>query len=244
MTPRILAAPVLALLAATPIPTPTRTPTPAPTAAAFAETPTPVPPEPSRRLIAALEVRQGEGGERTALFEDGTLVHVVRLGDRVTTSRRTLSKEELEVISRVVGEARVVEEDEKRTFVLAEENRRRIRLEVADGAKLREFQFDDVSALPLPIGRARAAMEDLRARFIVKPVDKADMWSPVDVKAGDLLRRRGDGRWFRVLRDDAFENNLEMVEFGSSGMHEFVRREDVPKLFENPDSIDPTEVPR
>jgi hypothetical protein len=233
---------ILAFAAATP---PGRTPTPTPSPIdAVAETPTPVPPEPSRRLVAALDVKQGDGGERTAVFEDGTLVRVIRLGDRTTTSRRTLAKEELAVVSRVVAEALAVEEGEQRSFVLVEEGRRKMRLEIGDGAKVKEFDFDDASTLPLPVGRARAALEDLRARFIVKPVDKPDMWSPSDVKPGDLLRRRGSGHWFRVVRDDSFENNLEVLEVGTSGMRQFVRREDLPKIFEDPDSIDPTEVPR
>jgi hypothetical protein len=64
------------------------------------------------------------------------------------------------------------------------------------------------------------------------------------VKPGDLLRRRGDARWFVVVRDDAFEDNLELHETGQSGLGFFMKREELPKSFEDPARSDASGVPR
>jgi hypothetical protein len=41
-----------------------------------------------------------------------------------------------------------------------------MRLEIADGpGKIRAYPFDELSTLPLAVGHARGAIEDLRARF-------------------------------------------------------------------------------
>jgi hypothetical protein len=231
-----------------PTPRPTAIPTPgvrwADDGADLHATPTPTSVV-SRRLVAALDVQQGEGGERTALFEDGTLVHVVRLRGRSTTSRRGVSREELALLSHVVAEVLTLHgEEEKKSPLLLDATRRRMRLEVGDGEQIHEFVFDEVSALPLQIGRAKTALEDLRERFIARPVEKRDLWDASGVKEGDLLKRRGNGRWFRVIRDDNFGKNFEVREVGPSGIGQFLKRDDLPKLFEDPDTVDPAELPR
>jgi hypothetical protein len=225
-----------------PAPGPTATPASARSAGADADdgsrenpadAPVATPVQP--RLVAALDVEQGEGGERTALFTDNTLVYVARLQGRSVTNRRTISNEERRVIERVVGEALDVREDQEPPSVLLETARRHIRLEVAapDGT-VRTFAFDDVTPVPLAVGRARGALDDLRARFLVKETRKEELWDPDPVKEGDLLRRRADGRWFRVSRDDAFEENLELREVEGSLRRLYFRRADLPKVFEDP----------
>jgi hypothetical protein len=209
----------------------------------FVRTPTPTPVV-DARLVAALDVRQGEGGERTALFTDGTLVRVVRLGERRITSRRVLMSEEMDVVTRVLKEALGARDEADVPLPLTSvQERRRIRLEVADGETVRTFTFEDLSVLPLPVGRARAAMEDLRARFLVKATEKPEMWDPGDVKEGDFLRRRGDARWFRVARDDTFRDHLELHEVSEIGLVQLLKREDLPKVFDDPAGIDPSELP-
>ncbi len=229
-----------------PTPRPTALPTPGVRFSNEGDHATPTPtPIASHRLVAALDVQQGEGGERTALFEDGTLVHVIRLRGRSTVSRRVISREELALLSRVVAEVLSLHgEEQRKSPLLLDATRRRMRLEVGDGDVVREYVFDEVSVLPLQIGRAKTALEDLRERFLARPVESRELWNATGVKEGDLLRRRGNGRWFRVIRDDNFGKNFEVRELGPSGIGQFLKREDLPKLFEDPDTIDPTELPQ
>jgi hypothetical protein len=216
-------------------PSPTATPEPS-DVSPFAD-PTPTPAPVSRRLVGALDIEQGEGGERTALFADGTLVHVVRFKGRRTTTRRVVSNEELAVISRVLAEALTAREEkaDERRSVLTADTVRRLRLEVADsGDVVRSFVFDDVDALPQPVGRAKAAMDDLRSRFLVRDTQKDELWDASRLVEGSVLKRRGDGRRFRIVRDDAFEGNVEVQEIEGNGLRFFVKREDLPKSFEAP----------
>ncbi len=82
-------------------------PSPAPTPTA---TPTPTRPEVrDPHLVIALESWQGVGRERTALFDDGTLVRVVSFRGVDTLERRVVSPQEVEVIKRVCQDALVVE---------------------------------------------------------------------------------------------------------------------------------------
>jgi hypothetical protein len=225
--------------------TPTPTPSPAPT------------PTPERRdphLVVALESWQGVGRERTALFDDGTLVRVQSFRGVDTLERRAVSPQELGVVKQVCREALAVEgrdvEDPGR-MVLGDASARRMRLEIADGpARIRAYPFDDLVSLPLAVGRARGAIEDLRARF-----DKEDpseiSWETKDLRAGALLKKRADGVWYRIVHDDALDHDFELEELavtGGEGSHKlrvFVYRGDIPRLFENPRRAGsgPTPVP-
>jgi hypothetical protein len=223
-----------ALLAAEPAPTPTPTPIPLPTAT------------PDRRdphLVAALESRQGIGMERVALFDDGTLVRVrVYRGER-TIDRKDVSREEIDVVRRVCLEALAVRakdvEDPGRS-VLGDAGARRVTLEVTDPAGgSRVYAYDDLVSLPLPVGRARGAMEDLRGRFEKQDLGETK-WDAVLVKKGTYLKRRSDGAWYRVVHDDALDHDFELEELerdgeqGSNKLRIFVYRGDLPRLFEDP----------
>ncbi len=204
-------------------------------------TPTPSPTPPSEiHLIAALESVQNDGRERTALFDDGTLVHLVTYKGRTVSDRQSLSAEQREVIQTVCREALTLrEESETKWDVLATSGSRRLTLTVgAPGGRERRFTFDDLTPLPLALGRARGALEDLRSRFYR---DKAadTYWDPSGVKEGDLLRRRADGSWYRVVRGDTFERNLELAEVAGMGQSLFTQREQLPKLFEDPARVRP-----
>ncbi len=225
-----------ALLAATPGPTSTPPPTPT-------DLPTPTPEKRDPHLVAALESWQGIGMERVALFDDGTLVRVRGYRGERTVDRKAISREEIDVVRRVCLEALAVRardlEDPGRS-VLGNAEARRITLEVADptgGSRL--YTYDDLASLPLAVGRARGAMEDLRGRF-----EKQDLaetkWDTTPLKRGGFLRRRSDGVWYRIVHDDALDHDFELEELdveGEQGSHKlgiFVYRGDLPRLFEDP----------
>jgi hypothetical protein len=225
-----------ALLAATP--GPTSTPPPTPTVL-----PTPTPEKRDPHLVAALESRQGIGMERVALFDDGTLVRVRGYRGERIVDRKAISREEIDVVRRVCLEALAVRardvEDPGRS-VLGDAEARRITLEVAypaGGSRL--YTYDDLASLPLAVGRARGAMEDLRGRF-----EKQDLaetkWDTTPLKPGGFLRRRSDGVWYRIVHDDALDHDFELEELeveGEQGSHKlriFVYRGDLPRLFEDP----------
>jgi hypothetical protein len=222
---------------------PEASPTPAPL-------PTPEVRDP--RLVIALESRQGVGRERTALFDDGTLVRVLSFRGVDTLERRVVSPQELDVVKQVCGEALAVErrdvEDPAR-MVLGDSGARQIRLEIADkSGKVRAYPFDDLGSLPLALGRARGAIEDLKARF-----DKEDPsetgWSTKGLRAGTLLKKRADGVWYRIVHDDTLDHDFELEELavaGGDGSHKlrvFVYRLDIPRLFENPVRAGPGPTP-
>lgn len=240
-----LAALVLALAAG-----PGAAPTPSPAA-----TPSPAPEARNPRLVLALESWQGVGRERTALFDDGTLVRVLSFRGVDTMERRTVSPQELEVVKQVCREALTVEprdvEDPAR-MVLGDSSARRVRLEIADGpGRIRAYPFDDLVSLPLAVGRARGAIEDLRARFAKEDPSEV-AWDTKSLRAGSLLKRRADGVWYRIVHDDALDHDFELEELavtGGDGSHKlrvFVYRGDLPRLFENPEraGAGPTPVPR
>jgi hypothetical protein len=244
---------------ATPTPLPTPPPTPAPSffdekrRSAFTPTPAGTPrlpgaptPGPTEiphdpHLVAALESEQGDGLERVAVFDDGTLVLVNRYKGRPIITRKTLSPAEVDLVRRVSAEALVIPDiRQAERGVLAAGNARRIHIEVVDptGA-VRTWAFDDLTELPLPVGRARGALEDVRSRFF-REDPKDTEWDASKVKTGDLLKRRTDGVWFRVVRDDSFERNLEIAEAeGDISVRLFVVREEIPKLFEDPANAPP-----
>jgi len=218
--------------AASPAPTPTVLPTP-----------TPTPEKRDPHLIAALESRQGIGMERVALFDDGTLVRVRGYRSERIVDRKAISREELDVIRRVCLEAlalRPKDVEDPRRSALGDAEARRITIEIADPAGgSRVFAYGDLTSLPLAVGRARGALEDLRSRF--EEEDPAGTkWDTKPLKDGDLLRRRADGVWYRVVHDDALDHDFELEELdasGEQGSHKlriFVYRGDLPRLFEDP----------
>lgn len=225
----------------TPAPTPTPSPRPAPTPEAR-----------DPRLVVALESWQGIGRERTALFDDGTLIRVLSFRGVETLERRAVSPQEIEVVRQVCREALAVErrdvEDPAR-MVLGDSAARRMRLEIAEGpGKIRAYPFDDLSTLPLAVGRARGAIEDLRARF--EKEDPSEVrWDTRSLRAGSVLKRRADGVWYRVVHDDALDHDFELEELavtGGEGSHKlrvFLYRGDIPRLFENPERAGPGPTP-
>lgn len=224
------------LLAAGPSPSPAPTATPLPT---------PTPEKRDPRLVAALESRQGVGMERVALFDDGTLVRVRGYRTEQIVDRKAISREEIDVVRRICLEALAVRardvEDPARS-ALGDADARRITIEIADPAGgSRRYAYDDLTSLPLAVGRARGALEDLRSRF-----EKQDLaetkWDTKPLRDGAFLRRRADGVWYRVVHDDALDHDFELEELdaeGEQGSHKlriFVYRGDIPRLFEDPAS--------
>ncbi len=215
-------------------------PSPAPTPTAI---PTPTPEKRDPHLIAALESRQGIGMERVALFDDGSLVRVRGYRAEQIVDRKAISPEEIDVVRRVCLEALAVRakdvEDPGRS-ALGDAKARRITLEIAVPAGgSRIYTYDDLTSLPLAVGRARGALEDLRSRF-EKPDLAETKWDTVSLKSGAFLRRRADGVWYRVVHDDALDHDFELEELGASGeqgshkLRIFVYRADIPRLFEDP----------
>jgi hypothetical protein len=222
------------LLAAVPSPSPAPTPT---------ALPTPTPEKRDPHLVAALESRQGVGMERVALFDDGTLVRVRGYRGERIVDRKAISLEEIDVVRRVCLEALAVRardvEDPGRS-VLGDAEARRITLEVADPAGgARVYTYDDLASLPLAVGRARGAMEDLRGRFERQDLAETK-WDTGPLRQGGFLRRRSDGVWYRIVHDDALDHDFELEELdveGEQGSHKlriFVFRGDLPRLFEDP----------
>ncbi len=228
-------------------------PPPTPAAAATpTATPTPTREVRNPRLVIALESWQGVGRERTALFDDGTLVRVLGFRGVDTLERRVVSLQEVEVVKRVCQDALTVgsrDVEDPGRMVLGDSNARRLRLEIADGpGRIRTYPFDDLATLPLAVGRARGAIEDLRARF-AKEDPSEIRWDTSGLRAGSLLKRRSDGVWYRVVHDDALDHDFELEELdvtGGGGSHElelFVYRGDIPRLFENPERVGPGPTP-
>jgi hypothetical protein len=238
-----LLAPLALAVAVAGAPGPTPTPLPPPT---------PTPEARNPHLVIALESWQGVGRERTALFDDGTLVRVLTFRGVDTLERRAVSQDEIEVVRNVCRDALEVErrdvEDPGR-MVLADAGARRMRLEIAEGpGKIRAYPFDDFATLPLAVGRARGAIEDLRARFAKEDPSEIS-WDTKSLRAGSLLKKRSDGVWYRVVHDDALDHAFELEELvvtGGEGSHKirlFLNRGDVPRLFENPANAGPGPTP-
>jgi hypothetical protein len=238
-----------AVLSLAPVAAPEPSPAPTPTATA---TPTRTPEIRNPRLVIALDSWQGVGRERTALFDDGTLVRVLSFRGVDTMERRVVSPQELEVVRRVCQDALVVErrdvEDPAR-MVLGDSNARRMRLEIADGSgTIRAYPFDELATLPLAVGHARGAIEDLRARFEKEDPSEIN-WDTSRLRAGSLLKKRSDGVWYRVVHDDALDHDFELEELavtGGEGSHKlrlFLYRGDVARLFENPAKAGPAPTP-
>ena len=104
-----------------------------------------------------------------ALFDDGTLVRVRGYRAEQIVDRKAISPEEIDVVRRVCLEALAVRakdvEDPGRS-VLGDAQARRMTIEITDPAGgSRLYAYDDLTSLPLAVGRARGALEDLRSRF-------------------------------------------------------------------------------
>ena len=202
---------------------PGATPTPAPSVAS-----------PEDDLVAALEVSEGLGHGRLTLFSSGTLVQALTFRGRTTILKKHLSLDEVDVVRRVVTEALSLPNDDFRSSALGTDPKRRTTLEIGrpGGGPPRVFLIDELSSLPLALGRARGAMGDLRQRFLVQDPQKD--WDSADVGEGTRLRRRSDGKWFVVVRSDQFERGLELEEEAERLERLFVAREEIPRLFEAP----------
>ncbi|HUM01182.1 MAG TPA: hypothetical protein VL084_02785 [Thermoanaerobaculia bacterium] len=187
------------------------------------------------KLVAALESSEGEDTERVALFDDGALVIVQTYKGRHTLRKKELTPAEVDLFRWVCADALLVPTTwGMRERALGDLMGRRIRVEVADPAgRVRLFETDDLTQLPLAVGRAKAALEDLRGRFF-KADPKETRWDPKGVRKGDLLRYRSDGAWYVVVRDDSFEPSLELQETGGLRNRMLLQRDQLPKLFENP----------
>ncbi len=199
-------------------------------------TPTPTPtPFVRPHLIAALETTEGNDTERTALFDDGTLAFAQSYRGRRTLKRKEVTSAEIDVLRRVLEPALQSPASLGMRGRPMDDNKgRQIRIEVTDAAgRPRIFATDDWTALPLAVGRAKAALEDLRSRFF-EADPKETRWDPKNVRRGDRLRHRSDGIWYVVIRDDTFEPSLEMQEVGGLRNEMLLLRDQIPKLFENP----------
>jgi hypothetical protein len=200
--------------------------------------PSPTPtPTPLRRpkLVAALESAEDADTERVAVFDDGTLVFVQGYKGRRVVRRKELTRAEVDVVRKVCADAFALPATWGiRERALTDLKGRRVRVEVADAdGRSRTFETDDLTQLPLAVGRAKGALEDLRARFFeVDP--KETRWDPTGVRKGDFLRYRSDGSWYVVVRDDAFEPSLELQEVEGIRNRMLLLRDQLPGLFENP----------
>ncbi len=231
----------------TPRPEPVRAEPPAPGLKRVTLEPTPTPtPTPlvRPRFLAAMESAEGEDTERVALFDDGTLALARWYRGRRVVRRKEVTQTEIEVLRQVLEPALQVPQTwgtpEK---PIADLKGRRIRIEVADASgRSRVFTTDDLTQLPLVIGRVKAALEDLRSRFF-ETDPKETWWDPRDVKKGDRLRRRSDGIWYVVVRDDTFEPSVELQEAGGLRNEMLLQRGQIPKLFESPAESGPARSP-
>jgi hypothetical protein len=231
------------LLAAAPIPTPGASPVPT-----SAPLPTPTPEKRDPHLIAALESRQGLGMERVALFDDGSLVRVRGFRAERIVDRKALAPEEVALVRSVCLEALVVRSkdvDDPGRSVLGDAEGRRITLEIVDPkGGSRVYAYDDLVSLPLAVGRARGALEDLRSRF-EKQDPGETKWDTEGLRPGAFLRRRSDGVWYRVVHDDALDHDFELEELAAAGeqggfkLRIFAYRGDLPRIFEDPSVAGP-----
>ncbi len=223
----------LALAGAAPRPTPAPTPTANPTASAEDAVPTPRPDD--KTLVAALDIVQGEGRERVSLYRDGTLALSRTYEGVRTLKKKVLSPEEVELVEKVCAEALTLDVSDFRADVLGGGEPRWFRIEVGrPGEPPRAFRFDELAGVPLPLGRARGALEGLLDRFDEKVVSEEELWDPAAVRTGDVLVRRGDEMRFRVVRDDTFVRSLELLEVERNLERLVVLREEIPKLFKDP----------
>jgi hypothetical protein len=190
-------------------------------------------------FVASLEIRQGAKFEWVGLFADGTVAYTFRMGaEPATTKKKKLSAQETEFLIRVIEEAvepGLVSDPESN--LLVDPHRRRMSIEIArlPGGKVK-FAFDDLAAFPLRLGRARGVLEDLLDRFVEGRASekKEKGWDGTSLKEGDLLRRRQDGRLFRIVRDDRMSPFLELEDEDRRLERIKVSRKEAPRVFEEP----------
>ncbi len=196
-----------------------------------AEADGPLRPE-DKTLIASFEVVQGEGRDRLSVYRDGTLALAKTYAGVRTIRKKVLSEEEVDFVRRVSSEALALDVSEYRVDVLGRTERRRFRIEVGrPGALPREFVFDELARVPLALGRARSALEDLLGRFEENGASSDELWDASPLRRGDVLTHRFDGKRYRIVRDDAFVRSLEMIDEERGLQRLIVLREDVPRLF-------------
>jgi hypothetical protein len=190
-------------------------------------------------FVASLEIRQGTRFEWVGLFADGTVAYTFRMGEEpMTTKKKKLSAQETEFLIRVIEEAvepGLVSDPEAN--LLVDPNRRRMSIEIARLPKGKvKLAFDDLAAFPLRLGRARGVLEDLLDRFVEGRVSekKEKGWDGTSLKEGDLLRRRQDGRLFRIVRDDRMSPFLELEDEDRRLERIKVSRKEAPRVFEDP----------
>jgi len=194
-------------------------------------TPTPV------KLMVSLESSQGVGKERTALFDDGNLVHTTAFRERTTSRRVTLSREERAVVQHVLDEMSGFSLDaEYRLSTVDATKARQLRIEFSDSSgETRSVVFDEVARLPLKLVRLRNTLEGLKERFYQNVALNEKLWDPSDVKVDDLLKHRTTRAIYRVMKDDTLSKNLELVEQGRDGFRLHVTRKDLPRFFDEPE---------
>lgn len=227
--------PVLLLLALSASPQDAARPTPAPTPAAGAEKPE----RPDdKTLVASFEVVQGEGRDRLSVYRDGTLALARTYAGVRTIRKGVLSEEEVDFVRRVASEALALDVSEYRVDVLGRGERRWFRIEVGRPDALpRDFAFDELARIPLALGRARSALEDLLGRFEENAASSDELWDASSLRLGDVLTNRFDGKRYRIVRDDAFVRSLEMIDEERGLQRLVVLREDVPRLFRPPAGV-------
>lgn len=204
-------------------------------------TPTPTPtPLVRPHFLAALESTEGDDTERVALFDDGTLALAQWYKGRRTVRRKEVTSTEIEVFRRIFEPALQTPTTWGTSErPIADLKGRRIRIEIADASgRSKVFTMDDLTSLPLTVGRVKTALEDLRSRFF-ETDPKESRWDPSHVRKGDRLKHRSDGIWYVVIRDDSFERSLEVQEVGGLRNGMLIGRDQIPRLFENPADTGP-----
>ncbi len=187
--------------------------------------------------LASLDLWSGTAHDRLVLYDDGTVsLAETRFGD-TRERRRTVTTEERDLVARVLSETKTVARDWSPQRTIGDSpGMKRGRVTVTlPGTEPRTFEFDEILALPLGYGRARGALEDLLVRFRRDEEAGPVPWDPKVLREGMLLRRRNDGKWFRVFRDDRLSPYLEIVEDAGARLERmFLTRREIPRVFEAP----------
>lgn len=209
--------------------TPAAAPTPGPTHVPRATLP--------GAVLAALEIRQGSDVDRMILWDDGTVVLAETRSGEKWERRHSVSRAELDVVRRVLAGASAIPRD-GRPFRSPGEGPLLRKGDITislPGSETRSFSYDDLSSLPVAYGRVRGALEDLLGRLRTAEGTGPLPWDGAMLGEGDVLRRRGDAKRFRVVRDDRMSRYLELVEEDGPRLERmFLTRREVPRLFGPP----------
>jgi hypothetical protein len=189
------------------------------------------------RYLASYEIRQGGSVERLAVFENGVVdFRWLRPGKPAVKNRLRLPKLEVETIQRVLKEGLAVPSTnpaEIEKDLSPGQRSFRIQLSEVLSGEGRIFLFDETRPMPMPIGRVRGALEDLRARLLEKEIQgRAKDWDPAGVGLGSRLIRRSDGLVFVVTIVDSFGNMLELEETARRLERTKIKRVELPAIFE------------